>query len=100
MPDTGARLCYTHIFLELEYVSMCLAVPMKLVEITGEGVGKVDAGGVYTDVSLIMLPHVQVGDYLIVHAGFGIEVLDPEEANIRLDLFRELAAATSGETES
>jgi hydrogenase expression/formation protein HypC len=75
---------------------MCLAVPMKLVEITGEGVGRVDAGGVKTAVSLMMIPHAAVGDYLIIHAGFGIEVLDIEEANIRLDLFTELAAATAG----
>lgn len=76
---------------------MCLAVPMKLVEITGEGVGKVDSGGVGTDVSLIMTPDVKVGDYLIIHAGFSIEALDPEEARIRLDLFRELAEATKDE---
>ena len=75
---------------------MCLAVPMKLVEITGEGVGKVDAGGVTTDVSLIMAPDAKLGDYLIIHAGFAIEVLDYEEAQIRLDLFRELAEATAG----
>jgi hydrogenase expression/formation protein HypC len=75
---------------------MCLAVPMKLVEITGEGTGKVDSGGVGTDVSLMMLPQAEVGDYIIVHAGFGIEVLDPEEAQIRLDLFHELAEATAG----
>lgn len=75
---------------------MCLAVPMKLVEITGEGVGKVDSGGVKTDVSLMMIPHARIGDYLIIHAGFGIEVLDGEEARIRLDLFRELAEATAG----
>jgi hydrogenase expression/formation protein HypC len=72
---------------------------MQLVEITGEGTGKVNAGGVKTDVSLMMIPHVKLGDYLIVHAGFGIEVLDDEEAGIRLDLFRELAAATAGEEE-
>lgn len=78
---------------------MCLAIPMQLVEITGEGTGKVNAGGVMTDVSLMMIPHVKLGDYLIVHAGFGIEVLDGEEAGIRLDLFRELAAATAGEEE-
>jgi hydrogenase expression/formation protein HypC len=78
---------------------MCLAVPMKLVELTGEGTGKVDAGGVRTHVSLTMIPQARVGDYLIIHAGFGIEVLDDEEAQIRLDLFRELAAATANEEE-
>lgn len=72
---------------------MCLAVPMKLIEITGEGTGKVDAGGVRADVVLTMVPHATLGDFLIIHAGFGIEVLDDEEARIRLDLFRELAEA-------
>jgi hydrogenase expression/formation protein HypC len=68
---------------------------MEVVEITGEGTGKVNSGGVETSVSLMMLPDCQVGDYIIVHAGFGIEVLDPEEARIRLELFHELAEATS-----
>ena len=68
---------------------MCLAVPMKLVEMTGEGTGRVDSGGIKTDVSLMMIPHAKPGDYVIIHAGFGIEVLDPEEAQIRLDLFHD-----------
>ena len=74
---------------------MCLAVPMQLVEITGEGTGRVDSGGIRTDVSLMMTPEAGVGDYLIIHAGFAIEVLDLNEAHIRLDLFRELAEATA-----
>ena len=69
---------------------------MKLIEMTGEGVGKVDSGGVATDVSLMMVPDAKIGDYLIIHAGFGIEILDEEEAHIRLDIFRELAEATAG----
>jgi len=73
---------------------MCLAIPMKLIEITGEGAGKVDSGGVRAEVSLAMVPDAEVGDYLIVHAGFAIEVLDQEEAQIRLDLFQEIAEAT------
>ena len=73
---------------------MCLAIPMELIEITGEGTGKVNAGGIRTDVSLMMIPHAKVGDYLIIHAGFGIEILDREEARIRLDLFKEIADAT------
>lgn len=76
---------------------MCLAVPMKLVEITGEGTGKVDSGGLKADVVLAMVPQAQIGDYLIIHAGFAIEVLDEEEANIRLDIFRELAEACKDE---
>jgi hydrogenase expression/formation protein HypC len=74
---------------------MCLAIPMQLIEITGEGLGRVDSAGIKTDVNIMMIPDARVGDYLIIHAGFGIEVLDEEEAKIRLDLFRELAAATA-----
>ena len=74
---------------------MCLAIPMQLIEITGEGLGKVNSAGVKTDVNIMMIPHARIGDYLIVHAGFGIEVLDKEEAQIRLDLFKELAEATA-----
>jgi hydrogenase expression/formation protein HypC len=73
---------------------MCLAIPMELIEITGEGTGKVNSGGIGTDVSLMMVPQAKIGDFLIVHAGFGIEVLDQEEARIRLDLFQEIADAT------
>jgi hydrogenase expression/formation protein HypC len=78
---------------------MCLAVPMQLIEITQEGLGRVDSGGVRTDVNISMVPHAKIGDYLIIHAGFGIEVLDQEEAGIRLDLFRELADAGAQEEE-
>jgi hydrogenase expression/formation protein HypC len=74
---------------------MCLAVPMKLIEITGEGTGKVDSGGIKTAVSLAMAPHAKIGDYLIIHAGFAIEVLDNQEAQTRLELFKELAQATA-----
>jgi hydrogenase expression/formation protein HypC len=75
---------------------MCLAVPMQLIEIADEGLGKVDGGGVKTAVNLAMIPDAKIGDYIIIHAGFGIEILDQEEAKIRLDLFRELAEATAG----
>jgi hydrogenase expression/formation protein HypC len=64
---------------------------MKLTEIVLEGLGRVDSGGVKTDVNLMMIPHARVGDYVIIHAGFGIEVLDDQEAEIRLELFKELA---------
>jgi len=69
---------------------------MELIEITSEGMGKVNSGGIKTDVSLMMIPDAKIGDFLIIHAGFGIEVLDQEEARIRLDLFHEIAEATRG----
>jgi hydrogenase expression/formation protein HypC len=64
---------------------MCLAVPGKLISITGEDPfqrsGKVSFGGVMKDVSLACLPEAQVGDYVIVHVGMAISRLDEAEAN-------------------
>ena len=64
---------------------MCLAVPGKLVSISGEDpfqrTGKVSFGGVMKDVSLACLPEAQVGDYVIVHVGMAISRLDEAEAN-------------------
>ncbi|OGB92740.1 MAG: hydrogenase assembly protein HupF [candidate division NC10 bacterium RBG_16_65_8] len=64
---------------------MCLAVPGKLVSVSGEDsfqrTGKVSFGGVMKDVSLACLPEAQVGDYVIVHVGMAISRLDEAQAN-------------------
>jgi hydrogenase expression/formation protein HypC len=64
---------------------MCLAVPGKLVSISGEDpfqrTGKVSFGGVMKDVSLACLPEAQAGDYVIVHVGMAISRMDEAEAN-------------------
>jgi len=64
---------------------MCLAVPGKLVSISGqdplERTGKVSFGGILKDVNLVCLPEAQVGDYVIVHVGMAISRLDEDEAN-------------------
>ena len=62
---------------------MCLAVPGKLMNITGvdlERSGKVDFGGVMKNVNLAYVPEAQVGDYVIVHVGFALSKIDEEEA--------------------
>jgi hydrogenase expression/formation protein HypC len=69
---------------------MCLAVPMKVIS-RQEGTGIAEMSGVKKNISFMMLPEAQVGDYVIVHAGFAIEKLDEAEAQKRLDLFREMA---------
>lgn len=70
---------------------MCLAVPMLIKEIPapGRGVCDLDGSTQVVDISLIEAP--QVGDYVIIHAGFAIERLDADEADTRLALFEELA---------
>lgn len=76
---------------------MCLAIPGKLMEIVsrdGLRTGRVDFGGIKRDVCLECLPDGQVGDYVLVHVGFAISVIDEEEAMRSLQLLR-----TSGELE-
>lgn len=69
---------------------MCLAIPLRVVSIDGtEAVAEVD--GVERTVSLLMTPDAKVGDYVIVHAGFAIQVLDRQEAEENLEILRRMA---------
>ena len=70
---------------------MCLAIPMRLVEVLEVGRGVADLDGSRHDVDLSLIDHPSVGDYVIVHAGFAIEKLDRQEADERLALFDEWA---------
>lgn len=73
---------------------MCVAVPARVVAIEGRR-ATVDMAGVMRDANVMMMPHVKVGDYVIVHAGFAIEKLDEEEALSTLELFRQIEALGS-----
>ena len=64
---------------------------MEIKEIVADGSGRVELEGVSYPVNLSLVADAVVGDYVIVHAGFAIEKLDREEADIRLDLFEDLA---------
>jgi len=64
---------------------MCLAVPARIVSVSGDEdpltrEGRVDFGGVVRNVSLALLPEACVGDHVLVHVGFAITVLDEAEA--------------------
>ena len=72
---------------------MCLGIPGKVIELyqaNGMKMGKVDFGGVVKEACLEYLPEIQVGDYTIIHVGFGISQLDEEEAHQTLKLLREM----------
>jgi len=70
---------------------MCLAVPGKIIEIEKDGEHAiVDYGDGTKRKANISLVEVKIGDYVLVHAGFAIEVLDEKEAQKTLDLFREM----------
>jgi len=68
---------------------MCLAVPMRIIEIDGfKAVAEVD--GVRREARLDLLPEVALGDYVLVHAGLAIAVVDPEAAEETLTVLRQL----------
>lgn len=69
---------------------MCLAVPGKILEISMGNVARIDLAGVLREVSMELVPGAQTGDYVLVHAGFAIQVIDEEEALKTLELFKEL----------
>ncbi|NIM06444.1 MAG: HypC/HybG/HupF family hydrogenase formation chaperone [Armatimonadetes bacterium] len=66
---------------------MCLGIPGEIIEIWEEGGlrnGKARFGGIVREVCLSYVPEAQVGDYVIVHAGFAISTIDEEEAKATL----------------
>jgi hydrogenase expression/formation protein HypC len=72
---------------------MCLGIPGKVIELyetNGMKMGKVDFGGALREACLEYLPDIQVGDYTIVHVGFGISQVDEEEAMETMEMLREM----------
>ena len=69
---------------------MCLAVPAKIVEKV-DMLATVDVSGVTRKVSLMLVPEAEVGDFVLVHAGFAIQKVDEEEAVRTMELLKELA---------
>jgi hydrogenase expression/formation protein HypC len=82
---------------------MCLAVPGKLLSVSGAGdvmrTGRVDFGGVVKEINLAFVPEANVGSYVLVHVGFAITVIDETEAARVFEHLRaidELEAIESG----
>ena len=71
---------------------MCLALPARVVELQAPDNAVVELGGVRKTVSVALTPEAKVGDYVIVHVGHAIGLLDAEEAEKTLALFAEMAA--------
>ena len=69
---------------------MCLAIPAQVVELRPDDNALVDLAGVKKEISLALLDGVAVGDYVIVHVGYALNKLDPEEAEKTLQLFAEM----------
>lgn len=73
---------------------MCLGVPGQVVTIEenplGMTMGKVSFGGITKDVCMAYVPEVEVGDYVVVHVGFAISIVDEEEAQRTLEFLRDM----------
>lgn len=71
---------------------MCLAVPAKIVRLEESGQGTVSYMGSEVRTNFTLVPQARPGDWVIIHAGFAISVVDDEEARETLRLFKEMAA--------
>ena len=74
---------------------MCLAIPACVEQLVAEDSAIVNLGGVRKEISLALVDDVAVGDYVIVHVGFALQKLDPEEAAQTLALFAEIGRAAT-----
>lgn len=72
---------------------MCLAIPARVEQRLQGNCAIVNLGGVRKEISLALLEDVAVGDYVIVHVGYALQILDEEEAEQTLALFAELGAS-------
>lgn len=68
---------------------MCLAVPAQLIKVN-EFIGTIELTGVTRDVNLMLVPEAKVGDYVLVHAGCAVQIVDEKEANATMEAFKEL----------
>lgn len=78
---------------------MCLAIPARIVALNGLE-ATVDLGGVRKSISIALVPEAQLEDYVIVHVGHAIGMVDPEEARLTLEMFAELGASSAAESQA
>lgn len=72
---------------------MCLAIPAKVVKLRDDGLADIELEGVIKEVSLDLVDDIAEGDFVIVHVGYALAKLDPEEAERTLALFAEMGEA-------
>lgn len=74
---------------------MCLGIPGKVVELydnNGLKMAKIDFNGVIKEACMEYLPEIKIGDYTIIHVGFGLSIVDEKEAKETMDLLNQIAA--------
>ena len=69
---------------------MCLAIPARITRLLDDGMGLAEIGGVNRKISLLLIEDAQVGYYVVVHVGFALERLDPDEAAETLRMFADM----------
>lgn len=79
---------------------MCLAIPARVVELLPFDMARVDLSGVQKEISLAMVEDVAVDDYVIVHVGFALNKLNPEEAAKTLALFAEMGELVTAQDDA
>jgi hydrogenase expression/formation protein HypC len=75
---------------------MCLGIPGKIVEIyenQGLKMGRVDFGGVFREACLEYVPAAKIGDFILIHVGFALNIISEEEANTTMKLLNEIIDA-------
>lgn len=75
---------------------MCLAIPGQIISLSDHSdplarIGRINFSGIGKDVSLAYVPEAKINDYVIVHAGFALSILDEAEALVSLQAFQDLA---------
>lgn len=75
---------------------MCLAIPAKIVNIDNQS-ATVEVGGVTRQASIVLLPDARLGNYILIHAGFAISLVDEAEALETIKLFEQLSEGLDGE---
>lgn len=69
---------------------MCLAIPSQIVEVLDEGMATIDTLGAKRKISLDLTPSAKVGEYVLVHAGFAIEIVGVKEAEESLEVIKQM----------
>ena len=75
---------------------MCLAIPAAVTKILPDEMAVVSIDGVSKEISIALIEDLAVGDYVIIHVGYALTKIDPEEARRTLDLLRELSVERQG----
>jgi hydrogenase expression/formation protein HypC len=70
---------------------MCLAIPAQVTELLAGDMARIDMGGVSKVISVALVDDLSIGDFVVVHVGYALSKIDPEEAELTLSLLREAA---------